>query len=123
MYEEVDSRVDWEDPFIKVFAIKKEAYSFLTGVNEDFEGNVKGFIEESHQQFINKLEKQLKKNNFTSEHIEKIIYISKPLITNQCKSINNSIEKYKKDTLIYTSESIEYLSNMIFCDLAEHLLN
>lgn len=122
VYEEVDSRVDWEDPFIKVFAIKKEAYSFLTGVNEDFEGNVKGFIEESHQQFINKLEKQLKKNNFTSEHIEKIISISKPLITNQCKSINNSIEKYKKDTLIYTSESIEYLSNMILCDLAEHLI-
>ncbi len=70
LYEEVDSRVDWKEPFIKVFAIKKETYAFLTGVNEDFEVNIMGIIEEFNKEFLIELEKQLK-DKFNERDIKK----------------------------------------------------
>lgn len=36
--------------------------------------------------------------------------------------ITKSVEKYKTDTLIYTSKSLEYLPNVLLCDLAEYLI-
>ena len=41
IYEEVDSRLNCEDPYLKVFAINEEAYTFITGVNSNFEEELK----------------------------------------------------------------------------------
>ena len=122
MYEEVDSRVDWEEPFIKVFAIKEEAYAFLTGVNEEFEGNVKETIEKLDTEFIHHLKNQLMSRNFDCENIEEIANICKLSIANKHKNINQSINKYKKESLQYTIESLEFLPQELLCNLADYLI-
>lgn len=122
MYEEVDSRVNWEEPFIKVFAIKDEAYAFLTGINEDFEGNVKETIKKLDTEFIHNLKKQLMSRNFDCENIEEIANICKLSIDNKHENIDLSINKYKKESLQYTIESLEFLPQELLCNLADYLI-
>lgn len=122
VYEEVDSRVNWIEPFIKIFAIKQEAYAFLTGVNEEFEEDIKNFIGNLESELINEMKQHLRKNNFKKEKIEKIVNMCKPLINNYFENIVTIIEKYKIDTLKNTSESIKYLPQDLICDFSSYLI-
>lgn len=122
VYEEVDSRVNWTEPFIKIFAIKQEAYAFLTGVNEDFEEDIEDFIYDLDSELLNDFKQHLRKNNFESEKIEEIMKICKPLLNNNHKNIRTTIKKYKINTLKNTSESIKYLPQDLICDFSSYLI-
>lgn len=122
IYREIDSKINCRETFIKIFAIKEEAYAFLTGINEDIEENIKWFIYESNEKFICKLEQELMKNNFSIDAVKQIIQICNSLITTEKKNIDISITDYKDNTIQYTSESLEYLPNNLICELADYLI-
>lgn len=51
VYEEVDSRVNCHNPYLKVFAINEEAYTFITGVNSNFEEDLKEYFFDLNHQY------------------------------------------------------------------------
>ena len=120
IYEEVDSRLNCEDPYLKVFAINEEAYTFITGVNSNFEEELKEYIKVSNELFIEEIRDFLENENIND--IDKIISICKTVINERYSDLTEYFEEFRLDTLEYTSFTIEYLPHWLLCDLADYLI-
>lgn len=65
IYEEIESKIDFEDTIIRIYAMNEEGYAFFTGVNEDFIEFIGIYIEKTKENIIQKLEWHLKKKILT----------------------------------------------------------
>ena len=120
VYEEVDSRVNCQNPYLKVFAINEEAYTFITGVNSNFEEDLKKYIDDSNELIIKDIRNLLEKENI--DDIDKIIVICQTVINGRYSDLTEYFDDFRLDTLEYTSFAIEYLPHWLLCDLADYLI-
>ena len=120
VYEEVDSRVNCEDPYLKVFAINEEAYTFITGVNSNFEEELKEYFNVSKELIINDIKNLLEKEKIND--IDKIINICKTVINDEYYNLTEYFDDFRLDTIEKTSFGIEYLPHWLLCDLADYLI-
>lgn len=123
IYDEIDSGVNCRKPVIKVFAINEEAYTFITGVSRDFEEYILEYVNESHIIFLEELkEKLIKEKGYTKEQIKNLIDICKLIIEDTYSDFNETIKKFKHDSIKDTSESAEFLPKFIHWNLADYLI-
>lgn len=122
IYDEVDSIVNCKEAYIKVFAIKEEAYTFLTGVSEDFKEYLIEYTESSKNKFINALRKDLINNDYPISIIEKIESSCNTLLDAAYSNLSDLIENYKFNAIQDISSSSQFLPNRIHWDLADHLI-
>ncbi len=120
VYEEVDSAVNCENPYLKVFAINEEAYTFITGVNSNFEIFLKDYIDDSNQVIIKNVRNLLERENI--ERVEDIIEIFKNVINEEYSDFSEYFNYYRMNTVESTSFAIEYLPRWLLCDLADYLI-
>lgn len=120
IYEEVDSRINCEDPYLKVFAINEEAYAFITGVNSNFEEDLKEYVKVSNEGIIHDIKKLLERKNISD--VDKIIGICQTVITERYSDLTEYFEEFRIDTIENTSFEIEYLPRWLLCDLADYLI-
>ena len=120
VYEEVDSRVNCKDPYLKVFAINEEAYTFITRVNSNFEEELKEYVFKSNSVVIENITRLLEKENI--DDIDKIIDICNIVLNEGYSDLNEFITNYKMSAIEFTSFSIEYLPRWLLCDLADYLI-
>lgn len=64
IFKEIESRINCEEPLIRVYAMNEETYSFLTGVSEEFEYSIKNFVKSSNNELIKNMESYLKKRRY-----------------------------------------------------------
>lgn len=122
IYDEIDSKVNCKHPLIKSFAINEEAYTFLTGVNDDFENYIKENIEIYNNFFIEELSVYLNNENMDERDLQKILQICERILERICAKIPIDITNFKIDTLDETSESVKYLPNPILWELSSELI-
>lgn len=122
VYDEVDSRINSEEPVIKVFAINEEAYAFITGVSEDFEEHVEYYIQSSNNDFINVFKEKLINQNYSEEEVEKLVSCSKMLLDNAYKDVHEDFDEYRLNIIDEVSEFSEFLPKVILWDYANHLI-
>ena len=120
VYEDVDSKVNCQNPYLKVFAINEEAYTFITGVNSNFEEDLKKYIDDSNELIIKDIRNLLEKENI--DDIDKIIVICQTVINGRYSDLTEYFDDFRLDTLEYTSFAIEYLPHWLLCDLADYLI-
>ena len=120
VYEEVDSGINCEDPYLKVFAINEEAYTFITGVNSNFEIFLKDYIEDSNNIIIKNVRNLLERENI--DEVEHIIEIFKNVIKDEYSDFSEYFNYYRINTIDSTSFAIEYLPRWLLCDLADYLI-
>jgi len=120
LFEEVDSRINCQKPYLKVFAINEEAYAFITGVNSNFEQDLKKYIDDSNELIIKDVNNILEKENI--DNIDKIMCICQTVINERYSDLTEYFEDFRLDTLEYTSLAIENLPNWLLCDFADYLI-
>ena len=120
VYEDVDSRVNCQNPYLKVFAINEEAYTFLTGVHLDFVADLKEYLNDSNKNILKNIKHLLEKENINS--IDKVLNICETIINDEYFDLEEYFDDYRLDTIEYTSFQIEYLPHWLLCDLADYLI-
>jgi len=120
IFKEIESRINCEEPLIRVYAMNEEAYSFLTGVSEEFEYSIKNFVKSSNNELIKNMESYLKKEDV--KNYEQIMFRLKNELKINLIDLETYIKTYKLDTLINTSNSCEYMPRQLLCDLADSLI-
>lgn len=120
VFEEVDSRVHCQNPYLKVFAINEEAYTFLTGVHLDFVDDLKEYLKDSNKNILKNIKHLLEKENINS--IDKVLNICEIVINDEYFDLEEYFDDYRLDTIEYTSFQIEYLPHWLLCDLADYLI-
>lgn len=120
IYEEIDSTVDCKEPFIKVFAVNEEAYTFITGVSGDFIQYILEYIDDANESIITNLKWNLEKEGI--EDSDKIIGIIKELQYGEYFDVSNDINHFRLNAIDYTSFSIEDLPEWLLCIFAELLI-
>jgi hypothetical protein len=120
IYEEVESYVNCEEPLIRVYAINEEAYSFMTGVSDDFEIHIKNHIKETNEEIVENMKWYLENENITET--EKILTNLKTELDNSYIELSITINDFKLDMLEDTYDSCEYLPRQILSELANSLI-
>lgn len=120
VYEEIDSRVNCEDPYIKFFAINEEAYTFITGVNSDFEEELKDYVKVSNEIIIKDIRNLLEKEKIND--VDQIMSICFTVINGKYSDLTQYFEDFRLDAIEKTSFGIEYLPRWLLCDLADYLI-
>lgn len=120
IYEIIDSAVDCKDPFIKVFAINEEAYTFITGVSDEFLDYLTQYIDDANNLIIDNLKWNLEKESI--ENSDKIIEIVEKLQTEEYINMSEDIDNYRLDAIKDTSFSIDNLPEWLLCIFAELLI-
>ncbi|WP_298523533.1 hypothetical protein [uncultured Methanobrevibacter sp.] len=120
IHEEIDSAVDCSEPFLKVFAINEEAYTFITGVNSEFIDFILQYIDDANESVINNLKWSFKKENIVE--CDKIIEIIKNALQKEYSKVSGDIDDFRLDSIEYTSYSIENLPEWLLCIFAELLI-
>ena len=118
--EEVGSAVDSKKPIVKVFAINEEAYTFITGVNEEFIEYILAYIDDANESVLSNIKWNLEKENM--ENIEGILEIIKNAQDMEFRDLCKNVDNYRSDAIDYTSNSIEYLPPWLLCIFAELLI-
>ena len=93
IYEEIGSGMDCREPFIKVFAINEEAYTFITGVNQEFIEYILKYINNANDSIISNLKWNLEKEKIENE--DKIIEIVKKIQNYEYYSMSEDIDNFR----------------------------
>ena len=120
IYNEIDLAVDCKEPFIKVFAINEEAYTFITGVSEDFIQYILNYIADSIESLMADLTWIFKKEKI--ENRDKIIEIIKKLLNSEYSEVSDDIARFRLNAIEDTSYSFENLPEGVLCIFAELLI-
>lgn len=120
IYEIVDSTVNSKKPIIKVLAINEEAYTFITGVNEEFIGFILKYIVDANESIFKNFKWDLEKDNI--KHVDKIVEFLKKEQTAEYHDIENDISDFRLQSLEYTKYSIENLPEWLICLFADFLI-
>lgn len=105
-----------------MFAINEEAYTFISGVSNDFEEYIEYYIKKSNDKFLEKLKEKLVKEEFSMRQINQILSIIKILLNEYYFDKIEMIKNYKLNALEETSELAEYLPKTILWDLSDYLI-
>lgn len=120
IYEELESKIDFEDTIIRVYAINEEGYAYFTGVHEEFIEFINNYINETNEVIIHRLKSKLEKENFQS--INEIITIIEKMLNEEFSDLNNVINNFRFDEVYNTSKSIEFIPNNLLCVLADEII-
>lgn len=120
IYEEIESVINCENPLIRVFAMNEEAYSFISGVSDDFEISIKNFISDNFSNITANLEWYLE--NEKMEYKDQIVSALKTELNSFYDDLTQYIQEFKFDMIEDTSYSCEILPRQILCDLANSLI-
>lgn len=120
IYEVIDFAEDCHEPFIKVFAINEEAYTFITGVNDEFKDYILNYVAETNESLIDMLKWILKKEDI--DDVDKIVDIVKNLLYKEYSRISGDITIFRLGAIEDTSRSIENLPEWLLCLFAELLI-
>ena len=64
IYEEIESKVDFEETIIRIYAMNEEGYAFFTGVNEEFIDYINKFINKTNEDIILTYEKRIEERKY-----------------------------------------------------------
>jgi hypothetical protein len=120
VYEVVDSDIDSKEPIIKVFAINEEAYTFITGVNDDFIDYILKYISDANESILKNFRWDLEKENI--ENVDKIIEFLKNEQDKEYLMIERYILDFRLDALEETTYSIKNLPEWLLCLFADLLI-
>lgn len=120
IFEEIESKIDFEDTIIRIYAMNEEGYTFFTGVNEEFIDFIHGYFTKTNARVIQKLKWKFKKENIPNNN--EIVNIIKQTINEEYSDLNNQIEYFKSIILNDTFKSIEFIPNNILCILADEII-
>lgn len=120
IYEEIESKIEFEDTLIRVHAINEEGYTFFTGVNDEFIDFITKYITKTNDEIILRLKSKLKHEKINST--DKIINIVEKTINNEFSDINNEIDYFRTIGSNETSKSIEFIPNNLLCILADEII-
>jgi hypothetical protein len=120
IYEVVDSAIDSKRPIVKVFAINEEAYTFITGVNDEFIDFILNYISDANESIIDNVKWNLEKENV--ENVNFIIEFIEKAQNKEYSKIINHIDNFRLDALEYTTYSIENLPEWLLCLFADLLI-
>ncbi len=120
IHEIIDSAVDCKDPFIKVFAINEEAYTFITCVSDEFIEYILSYINASNESILTHLKWNLEKEEI--ENSTRILEIIKKLQDEEYHDLFEDIDNYRSDAIDDTSYSIDNLPEWLLCIFAELLI-
>ena len=118
--EDIDCAVDSKDPIIKIFAVNKEGYAFITGVNMKFVEFIINYIADKNNNIIDKVMWDLKNKNL--ENIDVIENILINACDEEYFELSEDIEEFREKSIRDTNYSIEYLPMELLCILAELLI-
>lgn len=119
IYEELESKIDFEETIIRVHAINEEGYTFFTGVNENFVQFIDNYINETNEIILLKLKSKLKKENITDD---KLIKIVEKILFEEYSDVNHEINNFRLIGINDTSKSIEFIPNILLCILADEII-
>ena len=117
---DIESLVNCEEPYIRVYAMNEEAYAFITGVSSDFENYIKNYIKDTNQDILENMEWYFDEKNF--ENKKEIIDALKKQFKIYYSTLNNKIDNFRLDMIKYTSNSCEYVPRQLLCDFADSLI-
>ena len=120
VYEIVDSVINSKEPIIKVFAINEEAYTFITGVNNDFIDYILKYILDSNESIIENFKLNFEKEDL--KNFDKMIEFLREEQDKEYLKIVSYINYFRLDALEYTSYSIENLPEWLLCLFADLLI-
>lgn len=117
---DVESIVNCEEAFIRVYAMNEEAYAFITDVSSDFEEYVKRTLKTVNNNIIQNIEWFLKSKQIKNVH-EILEILKNELLIGEI-NLNRHIENFKLDIIQDTSNCCEYLPRQLLCDFADSLI-
>lgn len=120
IYEEIESKIDFEETIIRIYAMNEEGYTFFTGVNEEFIEYIGKYINKTKEEILESLEWNLKNENISST--EKILNIVKKVLDEEYIDLDDEINHFRLETIKDTSKSIEFIPNNILCILADEII-
>ena len=118
--EEIESKIDFEETLIHVYAMNEEGYTFITGANAEFIEFLNSYLQKTNSRILLKLKWKLKKEKIPFE--SKIIELLKETIDEEYSDLNNQIEYFTSIVLQDTSKSIEFIPNKLLCILADEII-
>ena len=120
IFEEIESKIDFEDTIIRIYAMNDEGYAFFTGVNEEFIEYITKYINETNEEIVQKFKSTLEKEKITSKDniLEELINI----LDEEYSDLNIMINFFRFDVLDNTSKSIEFIPNNLLCTLADEII-
>lgn len=120
IYEELESKIDFEDTLIRIYAINEEGYAFFTGVHDEFIDFISKYINETNEVIVHRLKSKLKEEKINTH--DKIIEIVENTITTEYSDVNDEIINFKSKGICETSKSIEFIPNHLLCILADEII-
>lgn len=120
IYEELESKIDFQETIIRIYAMNQEGYSFFTGFNEEFLEYIRGYINETNDEIIHRLKSKLHQENITP--VEKILTITTHILNEEYSDLNNEVNIFRINAIEDTSKSIEFIPNNLLCTLADEII-
>ena len=120
IYEIVDSAANSKKPIVKVFAINEEAYTFITGVNDEFIEFILKYVADANQSIVDSFKLDIEKNNIENSDI--VIELLKKAQNKEYSKIVKHIDKFRLSALIDTTYSIENLPEWLISIFADLLI-
>lgn len=118
--EEIESKIDFEETIIRIYAMNEEGYTFITGVNTEFIEFINDYLNNTNSRILLKLKWELGKENLPFKN--KIMKKLEQTINEEYSDLNNQIEYFKSIVLKDTSKSIEFIPNNILCTFADEII-
>lgn len=122
MYDELRSGINVKKHLLIVFAVNQEAYTFITGVHEDFIDFIVNYIFTKNEGLIEDLRWSLVDEGV--ENVDIIMDIVKDLIYEKFGDVEIDINEYRRFTIEDTLYSLEHLPPWlisVFVDLLIYL--
>lgn len=120
IYEIVDSAANSKKPIVKVFAINEEAYTFITGVNDEFVEFILKYVADANNSIIENLKWDFKEENISNSDI--LLEIIKKEQNKEYLDMEEGIKNFRLDALIDTTYSIENLPEWLISIFADLLI-
>ncbi len=120
IYEELESKIDFEETIIRVHAINEEGYAFLTGVNEEFVNYIHKYILKTNEEILLRLKMEIEKENMTLTN--EILKITEKILNDEYSDLTNEIDYFQLTSIEDTAQSIEFIPNNLLCILADEII-
>lgn len=120
IYEEIESKIDFNDTIIRIYAMNEEGYAFFTGVNEEFIEYISEYLDTTKDNIIMKLGLKLEKENIPSKN--NIVNTVKNILNEEFSDLMDEINKFRLNTINDTSKSIEFIPNNLLITLVDEII-
>lgn len=100
--------------------MNEEAYSFITGVSDEFEFHIKNYTNSAKVNILQNMEWYLK--NKEIKEYDKILKVLKNELNGYNEELNEHIDNFKSKIIEDTYNSCEYLPRRLLCNFADYLI-